>query len=86
VTKYALLKISVALFLIGSYVAQNFVLLGSLSMLVTQKSADAYMCQSYADNLDQKFISAIELSAVLGGVSLLIALVLLYRFKARKAD
>jgi di/tricarboxylate transporter len=82
--KFIAIKLIAALVLVGLFISQNLVLLSTLSSFVTQLPPNAYICQSYVQDLDLKFSNAIEVSAVLGLISLFIALVLLYHLNLGK--
>lgn len=77
-TKVIVIKSIIALLVIGLFIIQNIVLFGSLAVFITQLPVDAYFCHSFLQSIDQKYSSAIDVSFVLGFISLSITLVLLY--------
>ena len=77
-TKPIVIKLIIALLLIGLFVIQNIVLFSSLAVFVTQLPFVADYCQSYVQGMDQKYSSAIDVSFILGAISLVITLVFLY--------
>ncbi|AHK17553.1 hypothetical protein [Thalassolituus oleivorans] len=77
-TKSIVIKLIIALLLIGLFVFQNIVLFSSLAVFVTQQPLVADFCQLYVKGIDQKYSSAIDVSFVLGFISLSISLIFLY--------